>query len=402
MCSEGTLPIINPRRAETLIPCKILYLCRNTPRPKAHATLVYGNRHCNALWLHSGQENQTLARCLAHARFANYPLMLTASAFVVIGFLLLVWSADLLVDNASEFAHQVGVSTFLVGIIVVGFGTSAPEMFVSAMAALEDKGNLALGNALGSNITNIGLVLGSAAMVRALPVTQTTARMDLPIVIITGAIAILMVSDGLLSNIDGVILLLLLIGYLFWSASHSKGAGGEMVIAEVVSDPHELDLSVIDHPRGKSTLSCFIWTVFSIVLLMLASKLLVNGAVTIAKLLGVGELVIGLTIVAIGTSLPELAAAIAAARKGVHDMIIGNIIGSNIFNTLGVLGITGVIKATEIDTSALWRDFPIMFIFTIFMFIFALTKGEFSRGEGTVLVLGWIGYICYLVYSAIS
>ncbi|MBT8114269.1 MAG: calcium/sodium antiporter [Arenicella sp.] len=314
----------------------------------------------------------------------------------------MIWSADLLVDNASEFAHQVGVSTFLVGIIIVGFGTSAPEMFVSAMAALEDKGNLALGNALGSNITNIGLVLGSAALVRALPVTQTTARLDIPIVICTGIVAIYMVLDGLLSNIDGVILITLLISYLVWSATHSKGAGGEMVIEEVVADPHELDLSLIDHPRGKSPTTALIWTIGSIILLMLASKLLVSGAVSIAQQLGVGELIIGLTIIAVGTSLPELAAAIAAARKGVHDMIIGNIIGSNVFNTLGVLGITGVIHATEIDTSALWRDFPVMFVFTVLMFIFALTKGSFSRQEGGILLFGYLGYICYLVISTLS
>ncbi|NND81276.1 MAG: calcium/sodium antiporter [Gammaproteobacteria bacterium] len=327
--------------------------------------------------------------------------MITAIALVLIGFFLLVWSADLLVDNASEFAHQVGVSTFIVGIIIVGFGTSAPEMFVSAMAALENKGNLALGNALGSNITNIGLVLGSAAMVRALPVTQTTARIDIPIVIVTGAVAIYMVLDGLLSNMDGVILLALLFSYLAWSAGHSKGAGGEPAISDIVADPHELDLSRIDHPRGKSAGSALLFTLFSIILLMIASKMLVQGAITIAIYLGVGELIIGLTIVAVGTSLPELAAAISAARKGVHDMIIGNIIGSNIFNTLGVLGITGVIRATEIDTGALWRDFPVMFVFTIFMFIFALTKGNFSRGEGTILVIGYFGYIGYLVVTSL-
>ena len=308
----------------------------------------------------------------------------------------------MLVDNASEFAHQMGISTFLVGIVIVGFGTSAPEMFVSAMAALENKGNLALGNALGSNITNIGLVLGSAALVRGLPVTQTTARIDIPIVIATGVISIFLVSDGLLSNTDGIVLLSLLVGYLIWSAKFSEGFGGELVIEEIVSDPHELDLSRIDHPRGKSKTAALAWTFGSILLLMLASKLLVQGAVTIATALGVGELIIGLTIVAIGTSLPELAAAIAAARKGVHDMIIGNIIGSNVFNTLGVLGITGVIQATAIDTGALWRDFPVMFIFTILMFVFALSQGKFSRREGAVLLTGYVVYICYLVFSAIS
>jgi len=328
--------------------------------------------------------------------------MLIAIGLVLLGFFILMWSADLLVDNASIVAERLGVSTFLVGIIVVGFGTSAPEMFVSAVAAIQNKGNLALGNALGSNITNIGLVLGSAALVRALPVTKRTARQDILIVLATGAIAILLVSDGLLSMLDGCILLCLLTGYLYWSVRHSEGAGGEVNIDELAADPHDLDLSRIVHPKGKSTATATALTLGSIVLLLGASRMLVHGAVFIATYLGVGELVIGLTIVAIGTSLPELAAAIAAARKGVHDMIIGNIIGSNVFNTLGVLGITGAIRATEIDTDALWRDFPIMFIFTILMLLFALTKGVFSKREGAFLLAAYAGYICYLTFVALN
>lgn len=329
-------------------------------------------------------------------------MLLTAVALILVGFLLLIWSADLLVDNATELASRLGISTFLVGIVVVGFGTSAPEMFVSAMAALQDKGNLALGNALGSNITNIGLVLGSAALVRALPVTTTTAKVDIPIVIMTGVISIFLVSDGLLSNLDGFILLALLAAYLVWSAFFSQGAGGELEIDVTVIDPHDLDLSRIAHPKGKSTSTAALLTVVSIALLMLASRMLVSGAVTIAHYFEVGELIIGLTIVAIGTSLPELAAAISAARKGVHDMIIGNIIGSNVFNTLGVLGITGAIQATHIDTSALWRDFPVMFMFTVFMFVFALSKGSFSRREGGVLLACYVIYICYLIVATIK
>jgi len=323
--------------------------------------------------------------------------MLIPIALILIGFFLLMWSADLLVDNASVLATRLGVSTFLVGIIVIGFGTSAPEMFVSAVAALENKGNLALGNALGSNITNIGLVLGSAALLRALPVTKTTALIDIPIVIASGIIAIILVADGLLSNLDGILLLILLSTYLYWTARHSEGAGNEPDVKASVANPHDLDLSRLNHPQGKSTLTAFLFTVGSIVLLMIASRMLVHGAISIAQILGVGELVIGLTIVAIGTSLPELAAAIAAARKGVHDMIIGNIIGSNVFNTLGVLGLTGAIQATEIDASALWRDFPIMLLFTAFMFVFGLSKGRFSRREGAFLLFGYIAYLVYLI-----
>jgi len=311
-----------------------------------------------------------------------------AVALVLAGFFLLIWSADLLVDNASELAGNIGISTFLVGIIVVGFGTSAPELFVSAMAALDGKGNLALGNALGSNITNIGMVLGCAALVRVLPVNRSTATSDLPIVLFTSALAILVVLDGLLSLLDGLFLLAVLIAYLIWSSRSQKHL-----------DP---DSTTTDRADEKKTTAIYaIWTVFSIIVLMAASKMLVSGAISIAEYFGVGELVIGLTIVAIGTSLPELAAAIAAARKGVHDMIIGNIIGSNVFNILGVLGLTGALKATQIDTSALWRDFPIMFTFTLFMLIFAITKRRFGKLEGGIMLSGYIVYIGYLIMVSV-
>jgi len=322
-----------------------------------------------------------------------------AIALVIAGFFLLIWSADLLVDNASELAGRLGVSTFLVGIIVIGFGTSAPELFVSAMAAIENKGNLALGNALGSNITNIGLVLGSAALIKALPVSPSNVKRDIPIVILTGALAVFTILDGHLAHWDGISLLIILIAYLVWSSRDAKQ--DVETITELAAHSHEHDTGLISHPKGKSTFSSAMLTVGSIVLLMLASRMLVSGAETIALFFNVGELIIGLTIVAIGTSLPELAAAIAAARKGVHDMIIGNIIGSNIFNTLGVLGVMGTIRATEIDTSALWRDFPIMFAFTIAMFLFALIKGSFNRVAGGTLLIGYFSYIGYLIYITV-
>lgn len=313
-----------------------------------------------------------------------------------------MWSADLLVDNASVLANNLGVSAFLIGVLIIGFGTSAPEMFVSAMAAFENKGNLALGNALGSNITNIGLVLGSAALIKGITVTRNTALVDIPAVIITGVIAILLVIDGVLSNLDGLILLVILFGYLLWTSKCSNEA--DVDINQLADDrhDHDLDLAKETNPKAKSTLSAFALTVLSIILLVVASRVLVHGAVEIAVILNINELLIGLTIVAIGTSLPELAAAIAAARKGAHQMIIGNIIGSNVFNTLGVLGIAGVIQQTEIDISAISRDFPMMFFFSILMLIFALTKGRLSRSEGAILVVTYVVYICYLTMTAIQ
>ncbi len=304
-----------------------------------------------------------------------------AVALVLVGFVLLIWSADVLVDNASELASNLGVSTFLIGIVIVGFGTSAPELFVSAMAAMEDKGNLALGNALGSNITNIGLVLGAAAVVGFLSVDKIVAKRDIPMVIVAGIVSVALLIDGTLSRIDGLVLLALLVAYLVYSA---KAAGGST--EEVIPE--------------KSTALSAAWTIGSIIVLMGASRILVEGAVTIATFFNVSELLIGLTIVAIGTSLPELAAAIAAAKKGVHEMIIGNIIGSNVFNTLGVLGLTGALRETGIDTGVLWRDFPVMFAFTIFMLIVGLYKGGFGRREGILLLIGYFSYLGFLIISA--
>lgn len=314
--------------------------------------------------------------------------LLIPIALILAGFLLLIWSADLLVDNASVLASRLGVSTFIVGVVIIGFGTSAPEMFVSAMAAIDNKGNLALGNALGSNITNIGLVLGCAALIGSLAVSKSAARKDIPIVVATGVLAVLLCIDGTLSNVDGYLLLAVLAGYLIWSG---------------ISDKKNNDADETpDDDNSKSTLYYVGLTILSIVVLMTASKMLVSGSVTIAKMLGVGELMIGLTVVAVGTSLPELAASIAAARRQAHDMLIGNIIGSNIFNTLGVLGIMGVIRPTDIDLNALARDFPIMFAFTLFILVLALTKRSFSRTSGAIMVTGYVAYICYLVITAIK
>lgn len=300
-----------------------------------------------------------------------------------------------MVENASQLASRLGVSTFLIGVVIIGFGTSAPEMFVSAMAALENKGNLALGNALGSNITNIGLVLGSAAMIKTMTVSRSATRIDIPVVMLVGLVSVALVYDGLLSNLNGYALLLLLATYLVWSARNSDDS-------EISSSRDGDTQTDVDESTTKATWLLGALSIGSIVVLIIASKLLVNGAVTIAQIFNVNELIIGLTIVAIGTSLPELAAAVAAARKGVHDMIIGNIIGSNVFNTLGVLGITGAIQATEIETSAIYRDFPIMFAFTAFMLVCALNKGAFGRRAGLMMLSGYVLYVCYLVFTTIK
>lgn len=323
--------------------------------------------------------------------------MLVPVILILIGFVLLIWSADLLVDNATVLAEHIGVSTFVIGVLIIGFGTSAPELFVSAMAAIENKGNLALGNALGSNITNIGLVLGSAAFIKQLNVARSTAIKDIPIVILTGVIAVALVIDGYLSNIDGFILLVILASYLIWTSKTCDDG-----IEDLTENLRKHDMTAQVHPKAKSTPAAFALTILSIVLLVAASHMLVDGSIAVATYFNVNELIIGLTVVAIGTSLPELAAAIAAARKGAHEMIIGNIIGSNIFNILGVLGITGIIRGTQIEVDAISRDFPIMFFFCLLMLMFALTKGRVSRPEGALLLIAYLVYVCYLVVSTLQ
>ena len=315
--------------------------------------------------------------------------LLLPFAAILVGFVLLMKSADLLVENAAELALRLGISTFFVGVVIIGFGTSAPEMFVSAMAALENKGNLAVGNALGSNITNIGLVLGSAALINSISISRESALADIPVLILTGLLGAYFIIDGNLSNLDGWVLLVVLGAYLYWSANNGTSIPD---LAELESRHH-----------SDATMSKLItMTVVSIAILLIASRALVFGAVSVAEFFGVSDLIIGLTIVAIGTSLPELAAAIAAARKNVHDMIFGNIIGSNVFNILAVLGITGTIQATVIETDVIWRDFPVMLGLTGLMLVFALTRKKFSRIEGAALLLIYLAYLLYLVFGTVN
>ena len=312
-------------------------------------------------------------------------MLALAISSIIFGFILLMWSADHLVEHASILAKHLGVSTFLVGIIIIGFGTSAPELFVSALAAWEGNGNLAIGNAIGSNITNIGLVLGSAALFSAFHISRQTAQQEIPLVLVAGVISVIIIYDGWLSLLDGIILFALLISFLLWSALKPNA---------------EMAEELPPAPEHVSTMKEVLWSAACIALLIVASKILVFGAVEIATLLGVSQLVIGLTVIAIGTSLPELAASISAAKKKVHNMVVGNIIGSNIFNTLGVLGMTGVVRSTAIDTAALSRDFPVMFAFTIILLLFALIWKKLSRFSGTILLIGYLGYLTFLVMQA--
>ena len=323
---------------------------------------------------------------------------------VVLGLGILVWSADKFVDGAVGVARFCGMSTLLIGMVVVGFGTSAPEMVVSALSAMQNAPELALGNAYGSNIANIALILGVTAVISPVIVVRKALKRDLPVLIAVTALSVFLVSDGSITRMDGMILLLvfaLVMGFNIWNEMRQKAVAGG--VAE--SEPQEGEpLSL-----GKSVF----WLVLGLALLVASSRALVWGAVEIARALGVSDLLIGLTIVAVGTSLPELASSIAAARKGENDLAIGNIIGSNLFNTLMVVGIAAMIAPMQtFEPSVFNRDMPVMAVLTVLLLLFGLPVrkkrldanghriGRINRLEGATFLAIYIGYIGVLIAQA--
>lgn len=313
------------------------------------------------------------------------------------GFILLVWSADRFVDGAAASARHIGMSSLIIGMVVVGFGTSAPEMVVSAIAALDGNPGLALGNALGSNIVNTALILGITALIAPLIVHSRIIRRELPLLVIIGLLAGALMWDDALSRVEAGILLcgfFVLIGWTVFAAASEKNDSLESEI--------EKELQTHSMSPGKAAF----WLIAGLLLLILSSRILVWGAVTIAHALGVSDLVIGLTIVALGTSLPELAASVIAARKGEHDIALGNIVGSNMFNLLAVIGIAGIITPMPlIDAAVLTRDWPTMMGLSVVLFVMAYGfggEGKITRLEGSVLLLAFVAYNSYLVFSVLQ
>ncbi|MDE0573561.1 calcium/sodium antiporter [Demequina sp. B12] len=320
--------------------------------------------------------------------------MLVPILAALAGLAALAWSADKFVLGASAVARYLGMAPLLIGMLVIGFGTSMPEMVVSAFAAADGAPEIALGNAFGSNIANIGLILGTTALILPIIVRRGILRTELPLLIVVTAAAWLLMSDGELSSGDAGAMLLMLVTLIVWQIMSARGKSGDPLEADV-----EKEASA--HPISKK--AAWIWLLVGLVLLVLSSRLLVWGAVEIAESLGWSDLVIGLTVVAIGTSAPELASAIAAARKGENDLALGNVIGSNLFNTLGVVGIAGLIHPAVVSNELLTRDFPILMTFTVVLVVMGFrwkADGRINRLEGAVLVSGWLGYTAYLVLAA--
>lgn len=303
------------------------------------------------------------------------------------GIAMLVWSADKFVQGAAAIAKHFGMSALMIGLTIVAIGTSAPEILVSSTAAIDGKQGLAIGNAMGSNIANIGLVLGITALIINLPVAGDIKRLELPALLITTIVTGLLLIDEHLGLVDGLILIggLIIITLLLIRKSQKSSDNSDLVQeAEELSD---LPLS-----RAIS------WFIFALLILLVSSKLLVWAASGIAASFGVSEVIIGLTIVAIGTSLPELAASVAGAMKGHHDIAIGNVIGSNILNLMAVLSLPGLINPTDIDPSVLYRDYMVMLGLTLLMAFNASKSIFFGKSDQITRTDGAIMLICYLAY----
>lgn len=319
--------------------------------------------------------------------------MLLPILALILGLLLLIWSADRFVEGSAATAKYFGMPPLLIGMVVVGFGTSAPEMVVSAISALNGSPEIALGNAYGSNITNIALILGITALISPLAVGSRIIRKELPILLLMTGLSACLLWDNNISRVDSLVLLLAFAFLMGWTIVQGIRHKGDSLGKQ---EENEIPAMSI----GKALL----WLILGLVVLIGSSQMLVYGAVEIATALGVDELVIGLTVVAIGTSLPELASSVAAARKGEHDIAVGNVIGSNFFNTLAVVGIAGSIKPMCVGAEVFSRDMLLMSLLTVALFIMGMSwrkgqGGRINRWEGSLLLVVYIAYTTYLVLT---
>jgi cation:H+ antiporter len=320
--------------------------------------------------------------------FANERRMLISIAQIIGGFILLVWGADRLVAGASATARNLGVSPLVIGLTIVAFGTSAPELVVSAIAAYQGNPGLAVGNAIGSNIANIGLVLGITALVYPLRVESETLKREYPLLMLIMIASFIMAADLIYARSEGWLMLTGLAALIVWMVRVGLMRGPEDPLAEEFA---------AEIPSNMPMKLSVLWLLVGLVILPLSSRFLVEGAVDIAQMLEVSDAVIGLTIVAFGTSLPELAAALTSALREEDDLAIGTVIGSNMFNILGVLGIASIIQPVHLEELMLKQDFPVMFLLTVLLFFMAYGitgPGRISRKSGGLLLTI---FLCYQV-----
>lgn len=321
--------------------------------------------------------------------------MIVEAVAVIAGLALLAWSADWFIDGSAAVARHFGLPPLLIGMVIVGFGTSAPEMAVSVIAAMQGNAGIALGNAYGSNITNITLILGLTAVLCPITVQSRVLRRELPILAAITGLAAWQVWDLTLSRTDALVLLGTfgaLAGWAVWQGLRPK--------TDALGNETEQELNA--HP--VSFRKALFRLAAGLVVLIASSRLLVWGAVAIAHKCGISDLVIGLTVVAVGTSLPELASSIAAARRNEYDIALGNVIGSNLFNTLAVVGIAGAIRPMSVVPEMLSRDIPVMSALTVSLFVIGYgfwRPGRINRYEGGLLLAAFIAYTGHLLSGAL-
>jgi len=310
---------------------------------------------------------------------------------VVAGLALLIWGADRFVHGAAAGARNLGVTPLLVGLTVVALATSAPEILVSVVAALDGEPGLAIGNAIGSNIVNVGLVLGMTAMIRPIKLESATLRREMPALLAVSLLTVSLFLDQFLSRIDGLVMLTGLVIVMVWLARLGKRSAA--------NDPIKIDYEA-EIPSDVTMTMAIVWLTVGLAILLVGAKILVYGSVGIAEELGVSEVVIGVTIVAFGTSLPELAVSLASALKGEYGLAIGNIVGSNIFNLLAVIGVAATIQPAALAPSVLSLHIFVMVAFTLVLFAMTYDydgKGQLSRLEGTALLAAYIAYDAYVI-----
>ncbi|WP_319380037.1 calcium/sodium antiporter [Thiomicrorhabdus sp.] len=315
--------------------------------------------------------------------------LLIPSLVLLVGLVLLVWSSDIFIDGAASTAVHLNISPLIIGVVVLGFGTSMPEIVVSSIASLDNSPGLAIGNAIGSNIANVGLVLGITALIAPIVVKSSILKRELPMLLAISLGVYLLISDGTLDFINGVIMVTALVAAMIWMIRVNKEIDPEDPIASETQQE-------IENMPSMSMNKALLLLLVGLVILMGSAQMMVWGAESIARYFEVPDVIIGLTIIAIGTSLPELAAAIAAARKNEADLMIGNIVGSNLFNILAVLSVPALLAPGALEKDVLWVDYPVMLGFTLLMLILALPlrgKTEIGKTKGLLLTSLFVAYL---------
>jgi len=317
--------------------------------------------------------------------------MLANVVEVIGGLVLLIWGADRFVHGAAAGARNLGVAPLLIGLTVVAFGTSSPEILVSVVASMRGESGLAIGNAIGSNIVNIGLVLGCTAMFRPIMLRSATLRREMPALLAVSLLTVALFLDNFLSRVDGLVMLAGLVIVMIWLA--------RLGMVSAASDPLVEDFEA-EIPTDVSMKMAIVWLLIGLVTLLVGAELLVDGAIEIAVALGISQVLIGITLVALGTSLPELAVSLVSVMKNEHGLAVGNIIGSNIFNLLAVIGIAATIQPSALPPSLLSLHVFVMVAFTLVLFAMTYDydgKNELSRVEGFALFAAFVAYSSYVV-----